>query len=124
MRDRKKVCISILFKTVYLGWKLSLKINRLEEWKGGGWNKNGLGGKKSEKQLAAGGRGGGGMEASLVYYALRVHKILITKGKRKPDQVLNICSSTFFVSPFLATTIWTNFILSHVFDCTVFIKLS
>ena len=66
----------------------------------------------------------GGMEASLVYYALRVHKILIKKGKRKPDQVLNICSSTFFVPPFLATTIWTNFILSHVFDCTVFIKLS
>ena len=42
-RDRKIVSISILFRKVCLGWKLSPIINRR-----GGWNKNVLGGKKSK----------------------------------------------------------------------------
>ena len=45
LRDRKKVGKSILFQKVCLSWRLSIIIN----WRRVDWNKNVLGGKKSEK---------------------------------------------------------------------------
>ena len=51
-RDRKNASISILLQKVCLGWKISPIINRR-----GDWNKNVLGGKKSEKLICGGEEG-------------------------------------------------------------------